>query len=108
MKPIATSLATAVATAVATVLVASALAQGAPPSSAPKAFRIPVRHADPWLVKALLEGRQALAPEMSTVFAILGLPETTADGVNGLFRGRIVVNPTDNSLWFFPERPSGG
>lgn len=71
---------------------------------APEPLRFAVRHADPWMVKALLEGASIMQPELSTIWAIAGQAQVPA-AVNALFKnGRWVVNPTDNSLWFFPDR----
>jgi hypothetical protein len=70
----------------------------------PQAYRIPVRHADPWAIKFLLEGRDLVSPEISTVFAFMGVPPAAGDAINGLVRnGRLIVNPIDNSLWFYPD-----
>jgi hypothetical protein len=72
-----------------------------PPPPEVKPIRIPVRHADPWLIKALLEGQFVTMPEISTL--MMG-PEV-GNAVSSLLQGwRIVVNPTDNSLWLFPDR----
>lgn len=93
------------------LLVASA---GAWTQSAPTPVRIPVRHADPWLIKALLEGREVRTPEISTVAALMGMAAGPGGGAAAgaagagipLFTGgRFVINPADNSLWWFPDRP---
>ncbi len=71
----------------------------------PAPRRIPIRHADPWMVKALLEGMAVRSPEMSTMPGFQGLGQNAANAVGSLVKGgRLVVNPTDNSLWFFPDR----
>ncbi|HMS55675.1 MAG TPA: hypothetical protein PKA27_09775 [Fimbriimonadaceae bacterium] len=68
-------------------------------------IRIPVRHADPYMIKALLEGQTILQPELSTSLQFAGVPAQAPGAVNAFFKnGRLVVNPTDNSLWFFPNR----
>jgi hypothetical protein len=67
--------------------------------------RIPVRYADPWFIKAMLEGRQIWTPELSTITGFMGWPAETGDMVNRLFEGgKLLVNPTDSSLWFYPDR----
>lgn len=35
-------------------------------SDVPQPVRFPIRHADPWFVKAMLEGQNPFAPEIST------------------------------------------
>lgn len=88
---------------VAASLASAGLAQTIPQRT-PVPIRMEIRHADPWFVKAMLEGRGVVSPELSTVFGFLGFPPSTGDTVNSLFKGgRLVVNPTDNSLWFFPD-----
>lgn len=70
--------------------------------------RLRIRHADPWMVKAMLEGQQVTAPEISTVWALNGMMPAAGQAVQNYFaRGRFVVNAADNSLWFFPERQAG-
>ena len=84
-------------------LAGAAVAQTVPQRT-PVPTRMEIRHADPWFVKAMLEGRGVVSPELSTVFGFMGFPPSTGDAVNALFKGgRLVVNPTDNSLWFFPD-----
>lgn len=83
--------------------VASAQGQEAAP------VRIPIRHADPWFVKAMMEGEQLRFPEISTIMAISGMGpggmQAGRQAGNALFSGgKLVVNPTDNSLWFFPDK----
>lgn len=81
-------------------LVTSAFAQ-----ETSRPIRIPVRHADPYMVKALLEGQAIFQPELSTALGFAGVPGQAAGAVNTFFKnGRLVVNPTDNSLWFFPNK----
>lgn len=71
----------------------------------PAPVKIPIRHADPWMVKAMLEGMAVRSPEMSTLPGFQGLGQNTANALSTFIRGgRLVVNPTDNSLWFFPDR----
>jgi len=89
----------------ATLLVLAALAAVA---AAQDPVRIPVRHADPWMIKFFLEGQQIRFPEMSTMLALGGMGAAggqAAAGATAFFTGgRLVVNVTDNSLWFFPDR----
>jgi hypothetical protein len=74
----------------------------------PAPIKIPVRHADPWMIKALLEGMAVQSPEMSSLPGFQGLGQNAGNAVGSFIRGgRLVVNPTDNSLWFFPDRASG-
>lgn len=76
-------------------------AAGRPP------VRIPVRHADPWMVKAFFEGMAIRQPELSTNPGFTGLGQAAANGASSFLKGgRLVVNPTDNSLWFFPDDAS--
>jgi hypothetical protein len=64
----------------------------------------PVMSADPWLIKTLLEGGQADAPELSTLWLLRGMPRTTKSGGGGLLDGgHLMVNPTDNALWWIPD-----
>lgn len=86
--------------------VGSVAAFAAPQSDVPEPRRIPVRSADPYFIKAMLEGQMVSAPEMSTIWGVLGMPQSTTAAITQLFQGgHLVVNPTDNSLWFFPDRP---
>jgi len=69
-----------------------------------RAFRIPVRSADPWFLKSILEGQPLVSPELGTIMGLFGAPQQAAGQVNGLLQnGKILVNPTDNSLWFYPN-----
>ncbi len=84
------------------VLSASALASG------PRPIRIPVRHADPWAIKAMMEGRPIVSPEMSSIFLTMGqqgaaVAAAAAASANLLMDGILFVNPTDNSLWWYPK-----
>ena len=72
----------------------------------PRPFRIAVRHADPWAVKAMLEGIAIRNPEMSTLPGFQGLGQAANTAASLIQNGRLVVNPTDNSLWYFPNRNS--
>lgn len=77
-----------------------------PPTAPPQPIRLQVLHADPWVIKLMLEGGSVVSPEMSTLFGFLGAPPNTGNAVNRLFQnGTLIVNPTDNSIWFFPDRP---
>lgn len=72
----------------------------------PHPVRIPIRHADPWAIRAMLEGQQLRSPEISTLGGVAGAVGTAAKvGVNMFLQsGHLIVNPTDNSLWFYPDR----
>ena len=66
--------------------------------------QIRIRHADPWAVKAMLEGQSINSPEISTVMALMGMPQQATQTTKGLFDdGKLLVNPADNSLWFIPN-----
>ncbi len=74
--------------------------------------RVPVKfaihHADPWSVKAMIEGTAIDTPELSSVRQLIGAGNLLASGANGagsplLEDGFLVVNPTDNSLWWYPK-----
>lgn len=67
-----------------------------------KVLRIRVNHADPWFIVALLENWGVQSPELSTVFGALGAPQA-GQALNSLFKGKFIVNPTDNSILFFPD-----
>ena len=89
----------AVLLAAVALLSASALAQ--------RPVRIPVRHADPWAIKALMEGRPLVSPEISTLLLLSGQPAlaAAAAGASNLLMGGVLfVNPTDNSLWWAPGK----
>src|SRR5262245_27345711 len=74
------------------------------PLPAKRPVRMAIRHADPWFVKGLLEGQPLVMPELSTIFGLVGAPPQSAGQVNGLFTGgHFIVNPTDNSLWWYPD-----
>ena len=67
--------------------------------------KITVRYADPWFLKAMFEGRPIWQPELSTIIGFMGWPADPGNAVNSLFEnGKLLVNPTDNSLWFYPNR----
>jgi hypothetical protein len=87
------------------MLVSSAFCQARPIADG-GFFRIQVLHADPWLVKALLEGTSVMQPELSTILNFAGVPDKDSELITSLFGGpgRIVINPTDNSLLFFPKK----
>jgi hypothetical protein len=70
-------------------------------------MRVRLMHADPWAVKALLQGTPFNQPELSTILGFAGVPDKDSDLIQSLFggKGRLVVNPTDNSLLFFPDKP---
>jgi hypothetical protein len=67
-------------------------------------FRIRIRHADPWVVKAMIEGLQVRIPEMSTIPGFAGMLGNAANTAAKLLQdGFLVVNPTDNSLWYYSK-----
>lgn len=68
--------------------------------------KIKVRHADPWMLVALLQGQPVISPEISTLMGFMGMPAPPqTPGFGNLFpAGRVFVNPTDNSIWFVPEK----
>lgn len=83
------------------VLAISAFAQ-----QAPRPLKFVIRKADPYMVKAMLEGQPVMSPEMSTLFGASGF-QGAGQALNNFFaRGKWVVNPSDNSLWFFPDPTS--
>lgn len=83
---------------------AAAIPQQQPPLPERRPVRIPVRSADPWFIKFALEGQKLVSPELSTLFFLMGAPQGAANGVNGLLEGgKLLVNPTDNSLWWYPD-----
>ena len=69
--------------------------------------RLQIRHADPWMVKALIEGASISQPELSTIWGVRGggtnRGANNAQGSSLLKDGYLVVNPTDNSLWWYPN-----
>jgi hypothetical protein len=74
------------------------------PNHSKAPIRLKIRHADPWFVKAMLEGIAVSAPEMSSRPGFQGLGNAATQGLGKLLKnGRLIVNPTDNSLWFFPD-----
>ncbi len=86
-----------------------AIGQETPPPQRKMPIRIAVRHADPYMIKALLEGRSVSAPEISTIMGMMGMnggasqsAQQGLDQANAIFKdGFFIVNPTDNSLWFY-------
>ena len=76
-------------------------------ASAQRPIRIPVRHADPWAIKSMMEGRPIVSPEISQLLLLGGQTGTAAAvaaGANLLMGGVLFVNPTDNSLWWYPAK----
>lgn len=70
-----------------------------------KPIRIKIRHADPWFVKSMLEGRPVLSPEISTLLNGMGVPEGAVNMIDKIFEnGIFMVNPADNSIWWIPNR----
>lgn len=83
-----------------------ALAAFATIAAAQRPIRISVRHADPWAIKAMMEGRPLVSPELSTLLLSMGqtgLAGAAAAASNLLMGGYLIVNPTDNSLWWYPD-----
>lgn len=72
----------------------------------PRPTKFQVNHADPYLIVALLEGRTVVSPELSTLFGFMGVPPEAGQALNRLFKGKFIVNATDNAIWFFPDPPS--
>ena len=69
--------------------------------------KFPVMSADPYLIKTLLEGGQATAPELSTLWFLRGMPRNVGKNGAGLLDGgHLIVNPTDNALWWIPDPKS--
>lgn len=67
-------------------------------------IRLRIRSADPWAVKAMLEGQALQQPEISTIPGFGGLAASTTRAASAFFgSGKLIVNPTDNSLWFLPD-----
>jgi len=70
--------------------------------------KLAIRHADPWMVKAMIEGGQVTQPELSTLWGVTGNQPGAQSGNQGgsplLESGFLVVNPTDNSLWWYPKK----
>ena len=66
--------------------------------------RIPVYHGDPYLIKSLIEGISVSQPELSTILGFAGVPDKDSDLIESIFgqKGTLRVNPTDNSILFFP------
>lgn len=72
-------------------------------ASAQRPLRIPVRHGDPWAIKAMMEGRPLVSPELSQLLLAMGqtsMAGAAAAASNLLMGGVLFVNPTDNSLWW--------
>ena len=71
--------------------------------------RLAIHHADPWAVKSLIEGGSLTQPELSTLWGIGGGQGRSQTGNQNaksplLEDGFLVVNPTDNSLWWYPKK----
>ena len=66
--------------------------------------RFRIMHADPYLVKSLLEGQGILSPEMSTMLDFVGAPAGAGDALRGLFKGgKFMVNAADNALFWISD-----
>lgn len=91
--------------ATAACLATGAFAQGRPLGDG-GVVRIRVMHGDPWAIKALIEGTQVTQPELSTILGFAGIPDKDSELIQSIFgaKGHLVVNPTDNSLLFFPDK----
>lgn len=86
------------------ILMPFAFGQGSQIKLRRQPVQIRVRHADPWAIKAMLEGQSLQFPELSTVLAVMGMPPQASQGGKPLFDdGKFIVNPADNSLWFIPD-----
>ena len=60
-----------------------------------------VQHADPYLLVALLMGLSPVSPEISTA----GGPMPQGQTGNWLIpEGKLIVNPTDNSIIYIPKK----
>jgi hypothetical protein len=67
-------------------------------------IRIQIRHADPYFVKGMMEGRGLTSPELSTALDFMGLPGQIGSIIDGIFKdGTFLVNAGDNSLWWIPN-----
>ncbi|HVL37997.1 MAG TPA: hypothetical protein VM328_01275 [Fimbriimonadaceae bacterium] len=91
----------------ATVLFAGALSLAALAQDL-RPVKIQIHRADPWAIKALLEGQSLMSPELSTVLRLFGAPAgmgpAMGTGTPWFPEGSLMVNPADNSLWFVPQR----
>lgn len=79
---------------------------GQTPSADVTYTRIRVMSADPWFIKSMIEGTPVNQPELSTILGFAGIPEKESTLIQGIFgrQGRIIVDPTDNSLIFIPNK----
>ncbi|MEQ1822801.1 MAG: hypothetical protein ABL949_09835 [Fimbriimonadaceae bacterium] len=67
-------------------------------------IRIQIRHADPYFVKGMMEGRGLTSPELSTALDFMGLPGQIGNVIDSIFKdGTFLVNAGDNSLWWIPN-----
>lgn len=82
--------------------VVSAVLAGAQERKILPPIKIPVMHADPWFIVAMLDGRSVSSPEMSTILGFMGAPPEASQAFNRIFNGKFVVSPADNAIWFFP------
>jgi len=52
----------------------------------------------------MLEGMAVTQPELSTIPGFGGLGQAAGQAAAKFYSGgKLIVNPTDNSLWFFPD-----
>lgn len=88
------------------VAVSCAMAHAVGQGSSKAPYKIQIRHADPWMIKAMIEGMPIRTPEMSTLPGFAGIAAGgAASAASSLLKdGFLVVNPTDNSLWYFPSK----
>lgn len=77
--------------------------QNIAPKPKVRPVRITIRHADPWFVVNMLKGITVQFPELSTL-GIPGLMNPPAGQGVPLYPGTFVVNPTDNSIWYYPPQ----
>lgn len=74
-------------------------------SEEPRPIKFQIRHADPWMIAALLQGQPVSQPEISTLFGFLAPPPPPVNNVGSLLPpGRIIINPADNTIWFIPDK----
>src|SRR4051794_39595833 len=89
------------------VLAAGLVAAQGQPVGSSGVIKIRIRHGDPWAIKALLQGTKITQPELSTILGFAGVPDQPSELVKALLgEGTFAVNPTDNSLLFFPKKKS--
>lgn len=60
-----------------------------------------IMHGDPYLIVALIQGLNVTSPEISVLLNFAGVPTTIPED-SLIPKGRIVVDPTDNSILYMP------